>query len=380
MKVLALGGCGQEGKTTVRDLIKSEDVSHIVIGDINLENADKFKAELASDKVSTLHVDVNDHDKLVAAMKEADVVVNFAGPFYKHGVKAIEAAIEAKRDYVDICDDYDATRDMLALDKKASSAGITAIVGLGASPGMTNMFAKYGADKLDQVDEIDVRWIVSASDVDEPGASAAVDHAMHMLDGNVPQYLEGKFQDVPALTGSEWAVFPVIGETEVYYVGHPEPVTLPLYIKGIQRATCKGGVPGADEMLKAFSGLGLTSADPIDVRGSMISPRDVALALYGMAPEPEPEEMPPPVSEFEVCVRGKKGEDTVQVVYTCSGKMTLWTGIPAAIGTLMLGKGEIQIKGVHAPEGCVDTTRFFAEIARRGMEVEEVEERVRILK
>ena len=81
MKVLALGGCGQEGKTTVRDLIKSEEVSHLVIGDINIENADKFKAELASDKVSTLHVDVNDRDKLVAAMKEADAIVNFAGPF-----------------------------------------------------------------------------------------------------------------------------------------------------------------------------------------------------------------------------------------------------------------------------------------------------------
>lgn len=30
--------------------------------------------------------------------------------------------------------------------------------------------------------------------------------------------------------------------------------------------------------------------------------------------------------------------------------------------------------------GCVDTSRFFAEIAGRGMEVEEVEQRVRILK
>ena len=54
--------------------------------------------------------------------------------------------------------------------------------------------------------------------------------------------------------------------------------------------------------------------------------------------------------------------------------------MPASIGTQMLGKGEIRTKGVLAPEGCVDTTRFFAEIAKRGMEVEEVEERVRILK
>ena len=37
-------------------------------------------------------------------------------------------------------------------------------------------------------------------------------------------------------------------------------------------------------------------------------------------------------------------------------------------------------KGVFDPEGCADTTRFFAEIAKRGMEVEEVEQRIRILK
>ncbi len=60
--------------------------------------------------------------------------------------------------------------------------------------------------------------------------------------------------------------------------------------------------------------------------------------------------------------------------------MSPWTGIPASIGTQMPGKGVIRTKGVLAPEGCVDTARFLGEIARRGMEVEEVEERVRILK
>jgi len=378
MKVLALGGCGQEGKTTVRDLVKSAEVSQIVIGDINIENADKFKAELAGDKVSTLQVDVNDHDKLVAAMKEADVVVNFAGPFYKHGVKAIEAAIEAKRNYVDICDDYDATRDMLALDEKAKGAGITAIIGLGASPGVTNLFAKHGADKLDQVDEIEVKWVVSISDVDEPGASAALYHGLHMVDGTVPQFLEGKFQDVPALTGSEMTVFPEIGETEIYYVGHPEPVTLPLYIKGLRECTCKGGVPGLDEGLQIFSALGLTGTEPIDIRGDKIAPKDIAVALFDVLPMPE--ELPPPVSAFTVWIRGKEGGDSVEYIYTSYGRMTYWTGIPASIGTQMVGKGEIQAKGVIAPEGCVDTTRFLAEIAKRGMEVEEVEERVRILK
>jgi saccharopine dehydrogenase (NAD+, L-lysine-forming) len=377
MNVLALGGCGQEGKTTVKDLLKSEDVSSVVIADIKIENADKFKAELANDKVSTVQMDVNDRDKLLALMRETDVVVNFIGPFYRYGIQVIEAAIETRRNYVDICDDYDATREMLALNEKAKDAGITVLIGMGASPGVTNLLAKHGADKLEQVDDIEMKWIVTVADVDEVGASAAMDHAMHMIDGNVPQYLEGKSQDVPALTGSETAVFPVIGESEVYYVGHAEPVTLPLYIKGLKTCTNKGGVPGLDEELKMLSALGLTGTKPIDIKGEKIAPKDIGVALLGNLPMPE--ELPPPVSAIKVWIRGRRGDETVQYVYTFFGRMTDWTGIPASIGTQMVGRGAIKAKGVLAPEGCVDTNAFLAEIAKRGMEVEEVEEKSRVL-
>ena len=133
-----------------------------------------------------------------------------------------------------------------------------------------------------------------------------------------------------------------------------------------------------DEGFRILSALGLTGADPIDIRGDRIAPKDIAVKL--MEGLPMPEELPPPLSGFMVWVRGKAGDESVEYVYTSCGRMTLWTGIPASIGTQMLGKGEIQTKGVLAPEGCVDTTRFFAEIAKRGMEVEEVEQRIRILK
>jgi len=378
MKVLALGGCGQEGKTTVRDLVKSEDVSSVVIADIDIDSANKFKAELASDKVATVQMDVNDRDKLAALMKGADVVINFVGPFYKYGLHVIEAAIETKTNYVDICDDYDATRQMLALNEKAKEAGITVLIGMGASPGVTNLLAKHGADKLDRVDDIEMKWIVTVSDVDDVGASAAMDHAMHMIDGNVPQHLEGDPQDVPALSGSETDVFPVIGEAEVYYVGHPEPVTLPLYIKGLKTCTNKGGVPGLDEVFRMLSTLGLTGTQPMDIKGQAIAPKDIGVAVLGHLPAPE--ELPPPVSAIKVYVRGRKGEEAVQYLYTFSGRMTDWTGVPASIGTQMVGRGEIKTRGVFAPEGCVDTKAFLAEIAKRGMEVEEVEERSRVLK
>ena len=127
-----------------------------------------------------------------------------------------------------------------------------------------------------------------------------------------------------------------------------------------------------------LSTLGLTGTKPIDINGEMIAPKDIGVALLGNLPMPE--ELPPPVSAIKVWVRGKRGDEAVQYVYTFFGRMTDWTGVPASIGTQMVGRGAIKTKGVLAPEGCVDTNAFLAEIAKRGMEIEEVEERCRVLK
>jgi len=40
----------------------------------------------ASEKVSLSRIDVNDHNGLVSAIREADVAINCAGPFYKTAV------------------------------------------------------------------------------------------------------------------------------------------------------------------------------------------------------------------------------------------------------------------------------------------------------
>lgn len=47
------------------------------------------------------------------------------------------------------------------------------------------------------------------------------------------------------------------------------------------------------------------------------------------------------------------------------------TGIPASIGAQLLARGEVQGCGVMAPEDAFAPTRFIAELARRGIRVEE---------
>ena len=57
------------------------------------------------------------------------------------------AAIEAGAHYLDICDDWEPTLDMLELGERARARGVTAVIGMGASPGLTNLLAmKAGKD------------------------------------------------------------------------------------------------------------------------------------------------------------------------------------------------------------------------------------------
>ena len=81
-------------------------------------------------------------------MKESDVVLNAVGPFYRFGPKVLRTAIDAGIDYVDVCDDYDATIEMLNLTEDAVKNKVRALIGMGSSPGLSNVIARFAADYL----------------------------------------------------------------------------------------------------------------------------------------------------------------------------------------------------------------------------------------
>ena len=86
MQALVLGGTGGMGQGVARDLIKQEQIRKVVLGDINTDPARVQDKLRASEKVSLRKIDLNDHAGLVGAIREVDVVINCAGPFYKTAV------------------------------------------------------------------------------------------------------------------------------------------------------------------------------------------------------------------------------------------------------------------------------------------------------
>lgn len=364
MKVLVLGGCGAQALPAVEDLVASEEITHVTIGDIAQEKADRLAAKLKSPKLSTQRVDVNDHPGLVDCMKGADIVLNCTGPYHLLGVKVLKAAIETGKHYVDYCDDYDATLEMLELDGAATEKGITAIIGLGASPGLCNLIAKYAADKLDSADEIRVFWVIAEG---EPEGPAVFDHMFHMVSGDVPQFLNGELVNVPGLSGAEEIVdFPAPhGASPVFYVGHPEPITLSRVIPGVKTVVNKGALPG--EMIGLFQGLkevGLMEAELVSVRGQDVSPRDLLVTLMASGPH---EELPPEErrSAMVVKVNGMKEGSTATLEYSMVGNMAPCTSLPASLGVRMLARGEIKERGVLSPEACLELGPFLSMLKER---------------
>lgn len=372
MQVLVVGGAGGMGQGVARDLIKQEKVTKVVLGDIQTDTERLQEKLRASGKISLRKVDVNDHKGMVKAIKESDIVINCAGPFYKTAVAVARAAVEAKVNYIDICDDYEAAEILFAsdIDKLAKEAGITVLTGMGSDPGTNNVLVKWYANQLDCVNEIYLYWVVSIAEL----AGAAWYHSLHMILGKIPQYIDGKIEYVEGGSGEEIETFlEPLGECLISYVGHPQPLTIPRYIKGVKKVVIKGAlIPlWVDRLIKEQKATGFLSKEPVEIKGTRIIPYDVTLKLWDTIPRDR--DKGPAASGLKVIVKGERQGKEVTYTADIVGRMAPGTGLPASIAALMIDKGEVTVKGVVAPEGCIDPDKFLKELIKRGAKIHQTE-------
>lgn len=373
MKVFIVGGGGNVGQEVALRLIRQEEIESIILGDVNTDPTCLRDRLRKSRKTSLVKIDANDQKSLTGMLKDADVAVNCAGPFLKTAVTVAGAAVEAGVDYIDICDDYEAVDILLAsdIDKAAKEAGITVLTGMGSDPGTNNIIAKWYADRLDRVDEISLFWAVGIAEL---AGAAAWEHSLRMTTGKIPQFLDAKLEYVEGGAGEETVQFSEpLGPCTVRYVGHPQPLTMPRYIKGLKNVVVKGALlPGwVDRLLREQKETGLLSKTPIDVHGMKVAPYDLALRLWDTIPQNR--DQGPSSSGLKVVVKGeRKGKE---VTYTADmvGGMASGTGLPASIAVLMLGAREIRAKGVVAPEGCIDPEKFLAALLQSGARIRQTE-------
>ncbi|UCF47806.1 MAG: saccharopine dehydrogenase NADP-binding domain-containing protein, partial [Myxococcales bacterium] len=152
MKVVTLGAGGM-GLYAAKTAAELDFVDELVVGDLDGGAADVLAARLGP-KASGAAVDVQNARAMSELFAGATAILNTVGPFFRLGPPVLRAAIAAGVHYLDINDDWESTEAMLALDDDARSAGVTAVIGMGASPGISNMLACLAMRELDDVDEV----------------------------------------------------------------------------------------------------------------------------------------------------------------------------------------------------------------------------------
>ena len=374
-KVLVLGGCGAMGTATTRDLAETSDFDVITVADMNLGAASKLCAELGGGRLQPLAVDVTDKAGLVSLFGGYDVVVNCTS--YKFGLAITEAAIEAKKAMLDLGGLYN-TPLQLEMTGQAEAAGVTIVLGCGATPGVTNLMAKRGSEHMDQVDEIHVAFATYRAIAPSPGL---LDTVMDEFSPGIKRfyYENGEFKDVPPLTGAKQIRFcEPVGETTAYFVPHSETRTLPRFIPGVRRVDVRGcWRPETMAMLQMFKDLELLDHAPL--ASGQVSPK-AYLREYFLQRDWARDDDKEWAFLLNVEVEGRQGDATVKATYnlshppksewghSCTSRVT---GIPASIGAQLLAKGQAVRPGVISCEAAFEPLPFFKELEKRKMRVHE---------
>lgn len=217
---------------------------------------------------------------------------------------------------------------------------------------------------MDETDSIDIFHAHGGEAIEGEGV---IGHRFHCMTIDVPMYLDGKLTYVKYFEPDGIAlrqsfVFPVLGEVPLYPYPHPEQITMPRYIK-TRQVTNKGSVIPNEyyNLTRDLCGLGLASKEPLDVRGCQVTPYDFAMTYIIKQRERILKE-----TNFgkqrgclSIVVKGKKGGKYREYRFHFASRSEALgegTGIPAAMGVLLMQMGKISTKGILPPEGCINPT------------------------
>ncbi|MFD5228769.1 saccharopine dehydrogenase family protein [Streptomyces qaidamensis] len=338
--VVVLGAAGAQASGLLRGLGRSATELRLICCDRAFP--DDLVIDAGTQEVQRVQFDLlAEPEQLQEVLVGADLVVNCTGPYYTLGPVILDAAIAAGTDYVDICDDADATELLLQRDEAAKAAGVTALVGMGSAPGTTNVLVRLALDSLPAGDaSAAITWCVDAVDM----AGAVVPHFAHSFSTALPGS-DGS----PAWEDFEpqRVAFPEpVGEQLVVTLSHPEVLTLPRFTR-VTKATNKGGLIPED-----FTHLGWVIS-----RLPAGPDRTKAMHTIFEAARVEHGDREPVGSGLIVDVRvGSEG-----IAFLSGGRTSQEdaTGTPAAAGALIALQDLVPKPGVVSPE-VLNPADFFS--------------------
>src|SRR5215210_6132468 len=361
-------------------------IEKLVIADAVSARASLLADQLNDLRVTAISLNAGDRVAVVTALRHFGITIVLNAALPATNIDVMRACLEAGCDYIDLAsagtdaDGIPKMDDQFALDAEFKAAGRLALLGMGADPGTTNVYAAYAAKHLlDVVTELRVRDGDNSICTGHDGFIAAFSPWV-MIDEclcKAVSYRSGRYWLEEPLTGMEPFDFPELGVLNCYYVDHEESKTLPRFFPNactIDFKLCMDEV--TVETLRVMKRLGLSGKDRIRVGNQSIAPRDLVVSLL-----PDPKDLAGRL-RGKTCVgtlaKGtKNGEQKAYYIYNVTDHQAAYeelgvqatayqTGIPPVIAACLIAKGVWRGAGVMSPEQ-FNPDPFLERLAREGM-------------
>jgi saccharopine dehydrogenase (NAD+, L-lysine-forming) len=346
LKVAILGAGGTIAPAIVRDLAESDEVADLLLVDLDQDKARASAEAHGGGKAS-----------VADGVAGAEVVVNSAG--YRINIDAMRSSLDAGAHYIDLGGLYWMTGRQLELHEEFERAGLVAILGMGSSPGKTNVMARHairilGTEILDTVH-------VSAGgrDLDPPDGESypyALQTLIDELTMNPVVIRDGKPVEVEPLSPGGTVQFAdPIGEGETIHTIHSEMRTFPASF-GCREASFRLSLaPALLERLRQLAGTSESeraeaAARALPPSGNTVSSHVIEATAAGRSVRVT--SFTPPHEAWGL------------------GGGIVSTAAPAAAAVRLLSRGAIEARGALPPEQCIDPDALFPELERRGNRIE----------
>jgi lysine 6-dehydrogenase len=345
LNVAVLGAGGTIAPAIVRDLAESDEAATLLLVDLDEQRARAVAEAHGGGKASVASWD--------PAIDEADVLVNSAG--YRLNLEAMRACLAAGTHYIDLGGLYWMTGRQLELHEEFEDAGLLALLGMGSSPGKTNVMAAHAARVLGSSTLDTVHVAAGGRDLAPPGGESfpyALQTLIDELTMNPVAIRDGAPVELePMHPGGTVTYADPIGDGETIHTIHSELRTFPDSF-GCREASFRLSLaPALLERLRSLAAAGederaAAAAAAQPPSASTVSSHVVEAAAGGRSARVT--SLTPPHEGWRL------------------GGGIVSTAAPAAAAVRLLARGAISARGALPPERCVDPEDLFPELARRG--------------
>jgi len=380
MRFLVIGA-GKQGSACALDLLEQPGVKSVLLADKKLDHVPEFLDPYrGKGRLELVTLEVSDQAAVRAAMQRCDAVLS-AAPYY-YNLDLATLAVESGRHYADLGGNTDIVKRQKKLDAAAKVKGVSVIPDCGVAPGMVNILAGEGIRRLETTDAVRI-YVGGLPQRPEPPLNYMV---VYSLEGVLDYYTtpswvlrDAKLHQVEALSELEDIEFPrPWGTLEAFHTGGGislMPFEYEGRIRTMEYKTLR--YPGHVAIMRSIRELGLLSLEPVDVNGTKVVPRQAFIASVGpKLTKPHG----PDLIALRVDVRGTRAGTPAgfrwQMVDLYDERkgvtsMMRTTGYSLSVTGLMQLGGDIARTGAFVPDEGVPAKPYIAELARRGILIEE---------